>query len=263
MLQDVVDWKESHPREFWLDTLAWRILFHGNDDPATARVDSEREFVRERCIAHVRTVRPGLTLLHQLSEKKEWEQLSEAVIQQLDLGRCSFTEYDWRKLIAKYDGSINAPFLTRIPASCFSEFQLAPNVKSIAADAEEVAAAAAALMAAGGDKTDTAAAASASAFSADSAAAADTPAAATARAAAAASASVGATRPRRVNWTQGEKEALVKVIKRVRGADCIRVTSTTVDDIIDAHDFPVKNAYRSNVLHDRKNVANICNGVLK
>lgn len=140
----MVDLKESHSRSVWLRLLSWRALHYGaqrsvvqdGENFADGRVEAEREFVRERVIAHTRYVRPNLALMRELQEAPQlWTALPEMIIHLFDAGRSSFTHKDWDQLYGKlpFGQPVDAPFLTRIPWGCPSQFQLAPNVRSLAA----------------------------------------------------------------------------------------------------------------------------------
>lgn len=112
--------------------LAWQLLEQGNSEQALGRVLAWREFVRERVINHIKYVRPTVHALIHVQQSAYWKQLPELIIQQLDAGRCSWTQKDWEEVFAAHgDDPVDAPFLTRIPWSCVSNFQLAPNVRTL------------------------------------------------------------------------------------------------------------------------------------
>ena len=127
----MLDFKENRPREQWLQLLAWRALDIGNNDEAFGRICAQREFVRERIVNHLRYVRPTVILMRHLQEGDNWKKLPEHAIEHLDAGRGSYTHKDWDKLWEGYNKPVDAPFLTRIPWGCLSQFQLAPNVQSL------------------------------------------------------------------------------------------------------------------------------------
>jgi hypothetical protein len=132
-MQDVVDFKECHPREHWLAALAWQLMDDGGDARARSRLTGLRHFADLRCRTHVRSVRPQVRLLtHLTSSEANWRNLSTAVIQLLDMGRSSLTERDWHYILSRLTGHLTAPFLTRIPPFCTARFQLAPNTASAA-----------------------------------------------------------------------------------------------------------------------------------
>jgi hypothetical protein len=82
-------------------------------------------------VNHVRYVRPTVSLMRAVQDSELWKTFDARAIELINFGRSSFTQKDWNTLYSGVDKAVDAPFLTRIPWSCPSQFQLAPNVNNL------------------------------------------------------------------------------------------------------------------------------------